>query len=122
MQNKYPTSREKGDIGENIAAEYIVSIGYKILKRNFKFGHSGELDIIAIDDEQIVFIEVKTRSDDKFGNPLFSIIPQKQKHLRRAAEGYLYVNKIINKDCRFDVIIIDNRCEPAKIEHLKNAF
>lgn len=116
-------NREKGKIGEDVALEFIVNKGYKILKRNFKFGNTGELDIVALDGDCIVFVEVKARYEqNKYGDPLYSITPQKQRNLRRAAEGYLYVNKITNKDCRFDIITVDMSAQPHKIEHLINAM
>lgn len=117
------TNKEKGFLGEDIALEYLTQKGYKVLKRNFKFGNKGELDIVAVDKSCIVFVEVKARTaKNNFGDPLYSITPIKQRNLRRAAEGYLYVNKITDKDCRFDIVIVDLQGENPKVEHLINAF
>lgn len=113
------------DIGkrsEDIACEFLSQQGYKIIKRNFHFGKLGEIDIIAEKDNQIVFIEVKAQSSNTFGDSRFWITPAKQKKLRKVAEGFLYVNKIENKECRFDAIIIDLRSKPFLIDHIINAF
>ncbi len=117
------TNKAKGFLGEDIAIAHLAQKGYKILKRNFKFGNKGELDIIAIDGNCIVFVEVKARTGKSaYGDPLYSITPLKQKNMRRAAEGYLYINRINDKDCRFDIITIDLQDTPARVEHLINAF
>ncbi len=121
--NEQISTRAKGNIGEDAATEFLVQNGYKILKRNFNFGKSGEIDIIALDGNIIVFVEVKTRSKNSpYGDALFSITPQKQKHIRKAAEGYLYVNKMIDRDCRIDVITIETDSGKNKIEHLTNVM
>lgn len=113
---------EIGKRGEKIACDYLVNNGYKIIKRNFHFGKLGELDIIAEKDNYIVFVEVKIQCTDSFGDAHFWITPQKQKKLRKAAEGFFYVNKIQNKDCRFDAIFIDFREDPPIVDHIENAF
>jgi len=116
------STRSKGNYGENLAAEYLEEEGYSILKRNFHFGRNGEIDIIAEKDGELVFIEVKYRTNRSFGDPLESITPRKAKTLRLTAEGYLYVNKISNKACRIDIIVIDKRGKETQINHIKNAI
>ena len=101
------TNKEKGYSAEDTAADYLVKKGYEIIKRNFTFGKTGEIDIIAKHKNTLVFIEVKARANDKYGNPLDSITPGKQRKIRKTAEGYLYVNKIYDVECRFDVVSID---------------
>lgn len=117
-QNK----REVGIDGESQAVEYLLNQGFKILKRNFFFGKVGEIDIIAEDKGILVFIEVKYRNSNSYGNPLETLTFKKQNTLRRVAEGYLYINKIVNKECRFDVICFEKEDGKTKITHLKNAF
>lgn len=114
--------REKGAIAEDAAVEFLKAKGFTILKRNFHFGRDGEIDIIARDKDVLVFIEVKARATDLYGSPESSITPSKMKTIRRTAEGYLYVNKITNVECRFDVIAIDYSKKPPEIRHLVNAF
>ncbi len=117
-----PNQREKGAKAEDEAVEFLKEKGFKIVKRNFHFGRDGEIDIIAHDKDVLVFIEVKARSSDLYGSPESSITPSKMKVIRRTAEGYLYVNKITNMECRFDVIAIDYTCKPTEIRHLISAF
>jgi putative endonuclease len=62
------------------------------------------------------------RTNENFGNPLESITPKKQKKIKRAAEGFLYVNKMQNVPCRFDAIIIDFTQKENQITHYENAF
>lgn len=116
------STRSKGNVGEDIAINLLEAKGYEIKKKNFHFGRKGEIDIVAFDGEYIVFVEVKMRNNDNFGDPLSSLTPIKQRNLRRAAEGYLYVNKLENVPCRFDVIVIDARKNLSEIKHIENAF
>ncbi|MGB9771331.1 MAG: YraN family protein [Candidatus Kapaibacteriota bacterium] len=121
-RKKVDNPTEIGKCGEDIACEHLLKKGFNILKRNFHFGKLGELDIVAEKDNTIVFVEVKFQTSDKFGDSHFWITPSKQKKLRKAAEGYLFVNKWQNKSCRFDAIFIDFRYDPPKIDHIENAF
>lgn len=116
------STRSKGIVGEDIAICLLEAKGYQIRKRNFHFGRKGEIDIVAFDGEYIVFVEVKMRNNEKFGDPLNSLTPVKQRNLRRAAEGYLYVNKLENVPCRFDVVVIDAKRKTPEIKHIENAF
>lgn len=115
-------TRKKGYQGEDIAANYLKRKGYQIVRKNFHFGRYGEIDLIAKKKEVIVFIEVKLRHSNKFGDPAYSVGYTKQAHLRRAAEGYIYVNKIRDTEFRFDVITIEMEHGLAKINHIENAF
>ncbi len=115
-------TRSKGKDGETQAIDYLISKDYKILKRNFFFGKIGEIDIIAEDKNTLVFIEVKTRNSNYYGDPLESITLKKQKSIKRVAEGYLYINHIHDKECRFDVICLEKIDGKIKIRHLENAF
>ena len=115
-------NREVGQKGEEEAAKFLCDNGYKIIKKNFHFGKTGEIDIIAEKDDILVFVEVKTRYNDKYGDPLLSITYRKQKSIRKVAEGYLYINKIRDKECRFDVIIVDKRPGINEIFQMENAF
>ncbi len=118
------TTKTKGDKGENLAVELLLSKGYEIIKRNYRYG-KGEIDIIAKDpaEEGLVFIEVKSRSTLEFGYPVESITPNKVKQLKRIAELYLYENDIKESLCRFDVIsVLTLPGEKPEIEHLVNAF
>jgi len=116
------STRDKGTEGEDAACKFIEGLGYSIVKRNFHFGTLGEIDIIAKDNDILVFIEVKSKKPDSDFNLLDSLTPKKQKNLKRVAEGYYYVNKLSDIESRFDVITVDFKCEPPEIEHYINAF
>src|SRR3954464_4572279 len=87
-----PTNKQKGDIGEEDACKHIASLGYRIVKRNFRWGKMGEIDIVAYDDTTLVFIEVKTRTNYSHGTPESSVDKKKQRQLKQIAKGYYYVN------------------------------
>jgi len=122
IKDDVQSSRSKGTDSETIAVEYLVSKGYQIIKRNFKFGQSGEIDIVAKDKNTLVFVEVKSRKSFEYGSPIQSVPPSKRKMIYHAARGYLYVNKIENADMRVDFIGIDLRGDKPIIEHIENAF
>ena len=92
-----------------------------ILQRNYRF-ERGEIDIIAEDGEELVFVEVKARRTKAFGEPEDSVTTQKQEQIQRVAEGYLFEHAISDRACRFDVVAIFFRNGKAEINHLKNAF
>lgn len=114
--------RKAGNIAEDIAVKFIEGLGYRVLKRNFTFGKVGEIDIICDVEGMLIFIEVKARMHHAFGAPESSITPKKVKSIKRVAEGYLYVNKITDKACRFDLIAIDFIDGETHIRHLINAM
>lgn len=116
------SSRSKGTESETSAIDYLISKGYKIIKRNFNFGKTGEIDIIAKDGNVLVFFEVKSRKSFEYGSPIESVPPSKRKSIYHAAKGYLYVNKIENAEIRFDFIGIDLRGSEPEITHIENAF
>ena len=78
--------------------------------------------MVAEKEDSLVFVEVKTRTSDEYGDPLLSITPGKVKKLRIAARGYIQINKTADTECRFDVITVDMRTNTPKVKHLKNAF
>jgi putative endonuclease len=111
-----------GNKGENYATDLLIEKNFTIIKRNYHFGH-GEIDIIAMDNETLVFVEVKTRKNLEFGDPIQGVTKGKQRQIRKIAEGYLMENNITDIDCRFDVIgILLRGSEAPKIEHIENAF
>lgn len=110
-----------GVLGEDIAVAHLRELGYRILDRNYRFGPL-EIDIIARDGAELVFVEVKSRSSFRYGNPEYSVTESKQKKLRTAARAYIQcrVHELI--PCRFDVIAIAEREGRTEVRHLKNAF
>ena len=122
MTQSIKSTREKGSEAEDIASKFIIEKGYKIKKKNFHFGRYGEIDIIAMYKDLIVFIEVKSRTNNSYGDPLESLTIPKQMNIKRVAEGFLYVNKIEDVQCRFDVITINTVNGKQEINHYENAF
>lgn len=105
--------------GEDMAATYLETAGYRILERNWRF-HRNEIDIIAMEDDALVFIEVKKRQDSVHGYGCEAVDHAKQQRIRRVAEAYLSYTKRAQTEtqCRFDVVSIDD----DKILLFKNAF
>ncbi len=115
--------QQRGKIGENLASKYLEVNQHKIIDRNFRC-KQGEIDIIAYDkiQEELVFFEVKTRSNLKYGMPSESVQKEKQKHILSSANYYTYKNKIKNTPIRFDIIEVFLVNGNYKINHIKNAF
>lgn len=94
-----------GEWGENAATRFLVKNGYKILEKNFRC-RIGEIDIIAMDKEVLVFIEVKTRRNLSYGLPSESITATKLHHIRRTINYYSLIRNLHCTDMRIDVIEI----------------
>ncbi len=109
-----------GQEGEDQAAKYLVKLGYKILERNYRT-RAGEIDLIALHGGNVVFVEVKTRTNESYGAPELAVTPQKQRRMIKAALGYIKTKMLHQVPCRFDVVAIS----PAKdqdVELIQNAF
>ena len=98
------TNQEIGILGENAAADFLKEKGYAILERNYRVGHL-EIDIIALKDGILVFVEVKTRNNRLFSDPLQAIDYKKRKNLCKAINHYIHYRKLDNP-WRFDAITI----------------
>ena len=109
-----------GKLGEEIAVKYLTDKGYEILERNWR-AYRKEIDIIAVDDKDIVFVEVKTRQDDEYGTPEMAVNRQKRAHIYAAASAYYYEHQI-SMDVRFDIIAILYRDGKPEINHIVDAF
>lgn len=110
-----------GKKGEKIAVRFLKAKGFKIVETNYRI-RGGEIDIVAIDQETLVYIEVKTRTSDEFGSPEESITPRKIKYLMRTAKFYRNSRKNLPDLERIDVISIDlSNPTQALIKHIKNA-
>ena len=110
-------NKTKGDISENVAKNYLIGQGYKIVKSNFK-NTIGEIDIIAYDKDTLVFVEVKFRKTATFGLPRESVNIHKQNKIRLVAFSYIKKYRLFDKPCRFDIVeILDN-----EVTIIKDAF
>lgn len=113
-----------GDLGEEVATNYLTSKGYLILERNFRC-KGGEVDIIARDprDKSLVFIEVKARTNLVFGVPQLAVNHFKQRQNSKAALTWLSKKNLFDNDARFDVIAILLHTDGQHvIDHIINAF
>lgn len=116
---------ETGQKGEDIAVSFLEgTLCWQILARNFTF-QKGEADIIALDTErnEVVFVEVKTRSSVKFGYPEASVSKRKQELLFILADEFQHQHQLTHLPARFDVVAIDlSFPEQPQIYHIFDAF
>ena len=113
--------RRFGIIGEKIAQDYLRNKGYEILETNF-YTKKGEIDIIVQKDKNIIFIEVKTRTNLNFGTPAMAVNYNKKKNIKNTAKIFLYLNKLFKYDIRFDVIEVFINQGKCKINHIEGAM
>lgn len=111
---------EIGKNGEDLAVEYLVNKGYKILERNWRSGHK-EIDIIAMDGDTLVVVEVKYRKSLDFGDPDIAVGVMKQRMLIYAAEAYLNYRNL-DVEVRFDILSMVITPQGENIEHIEDAF
>ena len=107
-----------GKRGEDEATKYLKNKGYKILERNFMC-KQGEIYIIALDKDYIVFVEIKSRTNDKYGLPSEAVTKQKIKHMKKAIEYFLYIRNLQDENIRVDVIEVYVEANIYRINHLK---
>lgn len=118
------SNKIKGKYGEDLAVNYLIKNGYKILDRNYRFSRYGEIDIIALEKNTLCFIEVKTRSSNAFGTPFESITNLKLAKIKKSAMAYISSSPVKFKNFRIDGISVlltskSGETEP-EISHLKN--
>lgn len=95
-----------GKVGEDYAEELLRIKGYKIIKRNFR-SKFGEIDVIAVDNDTLVFVEVKARWSHKFGLPEEAVTPKKIAKIKKASYYFNLLNPDLPKKQRIDVVAID---------------
>ena len=117
-----PAHIAKGRFGEDYACRYLENKGYTIIQRNARIGRA-EIDIVAGNRDLIVFVEVKTRSDARFGFPEEAVTEAKMARLQRAAEAWLVENDRTESYARFDVIaLMFANGQVLDLRHFENAF
>ncbi|VXD17675.1 YraN family protein [Marinoscillum sp. 108] len=110
-------TKNKGKYGEDLAVSYLRKKGFEIVERNYRF-RKGEIDLITLlNNEVLVFVEVKLRKGDTYGDPETFVSRKQERLIIQAAEDYIFA---INwqKDIRFDIISITG----SKVEHIEDAF
>jgi putative endonuclease len=114
--------RDFGNIGEDYAADYLVKQGYTVLERNWTTGHK-EIDLIAMHEDILIFVEVKTRRSSRFGHPEEAVSEKKAQLIVTAAQEYMQHCSIPYKDIRFDIIaLILEQGVVRDFLHLRDAF
>ena len=116
MDVAYPAA-ELGRRGEDVAAAFVCRKGWRILERNWRYRHL-ELDMVALDGLELVFVEVKTRTGDRYGAGREAVNAGRQERYRAGAVLYLKRNGLVGCPVRFDVIEITD----GRVVHLENAF
>lgn len=112
---------QMGSKGEDLAVQYLVAEGYSIQARNWRSGHK-EIDIIAVKDDLVVFVEVKYRSSTRHGHPEEFVDARKQAHLIQAATSWL-TESGHEQEIRFDIIAIHgNPDQENNLIHIPDAF
>ena len=124
--NWWATARRPKSLGfrgERAAEKFLKRKGYKIVARGLRL-RGGELDLVAVDGRVVVFVEVKTRRNIRFGSPAEAVDARKQSRMTRAASVFIKRHSLENYSARFDVVAItwpEGACQP-QIEHIPNAF
>ncbi len=111
---------ELGKIGEELAVDFLIEKGYDILETNWTF-QKAEVDVIALKDNILAVVEVKTRSSVDYGSPQDFVKPKKIKLLVKAVNEYVITNNL-DVEVRFDIIAIQAKHKQFEIEHLEEAF
>lgn len=113
---------ELGRLGEQFAIQYLQRNNYSIIEVDWMYEHK-DIDIVAFDNDtnELVIVEVKTRTSEIFGDPLEAITKQKMQNLIRCANIFIRQHNY-NGNCRFDVISLVGASVPFKLQHVKEAF
>ena len=109
--------RAEGGAHESQAADYLCSRGLKLIESNYH-SRMGEIDLIMLDGQSLVFVEVRYRKSARFGGAASSITPAKQRKIALTALHYLQSRKKTNEVCRFDAVTIS----PSGLEWIRDAF
>ncbi len=111
-----------GNVGELASTKYLLKQGYQIIHKNWRHKRL-EVDLICKKDDMLIFVEVKTRSSRRYGQPEVFVDAAKQKHLMNAADAYCYTTDY-DSEIRFDIIAIDvnQQQEVEDIKHFPDAF
>jgi putative endonuclease len=120
---EYMPSKDQqfGKESESTAVKHLKKQGYKIIEQNYRT-KLGEIDIIAKEKNTIVFVEVKSRKSDSYGNPKYALTPKKMRKISMVALYFLKITNQSGAKARFDVVSITSREKNPEIEIIKNAF
>ena len=107
--------------GENLACEELQRRGYAIVERRYRTRY-GEIDIIARDGEVTVFVEVKTRAGDGYGDGAAAVTGWKQRRIAKMALDFVSRHRLHDRPCRFDVVAVDLSGRVAAVDVYTHAF
>jgi putative endonuclease len=110
-----------GAEGERVAERFLRRLGYRILARNFRSA-AGEIDLIAMDGQEVVFVEVKTRQATNHTQPEDAVGPGKQRRITQIARHWLARHDVGERTCRFDVVAIELGGDEPQVRHIIEAF
>lgn len=109
-----------GNIGEDLAKRFLISKGFQIVCQNYRYGRN-EIDLVCLDDDFLVFVEVKTRKNNDFGYPEEFVTLSKQRAIARVAKAFLQKNPSQAK-IRFDIVAITKTSPKWSIHYVPDAF
>ena len=115
------TRSDLGGRGEDLAVAVLKAKGYKIIERNFR-SPVGEIDIVALEAQTLVFVEVKTRGSGEFGSAKWAVDHKKRRKISMTALDYLNRKSWGDRPARFDVVAVDMTSGEARIELYRDAF
>lgn len=120
---KEKTTRDIGQLTEDIAAQYLTAQGLILVEKNVHC-RQGEIDLILQDHDTLVFVEVKYRKNNNFGGALAAISLSKQKKIKHCVAFFLHQSGLneYNTACRFDVIALEGNINQPQVTWIKNAF
>lgn len=110
-----------GSEGERIAEAYLRKKGFRVVERNYRCP-VGELDLVFLDRRVLVFVEVKTRTDGRFGEPLEAVDRRKQRKMTKTALFFLSQHRLHHREARFDVVGVSWKGGEPSVQHVENAF
>ncbi|MBD1389920.1 YraN family protein [Neiella sp. HB171785] len=115
--------KHTGDYYEQLAIDYLTAQGLSLVTRHFRKGH-WEIDLIMKEQDTLVFVEVKYRSQKDFGGAEYALSQAQISRLRRTAQYYLQTQQLKEHQtaCRFDLLAVDGQGSEQRISWLKNAF
>lgn len=114
-------NKAAGDLGEDAAARYLETKGFRVLERNWRW-RQWELDLVCRDRDTVVFVEVKTRAKGSMGAPGDALTRAKQARLIKAASHYLTEHDLWDAPCRFDLASVTDTGASLDVEHEENVF
>lgn len=121
MLERFALGRRRGQVGEDAAARFLRSEGYRVLERNWRRGRL-ELDIVCRQGDTLVFVEVKTRGAGSRGTPADGLDRAKMRNLVRAANLYLSEHECWDEPCRFDLVAVLETETGLELDHIADAF